>query len=580
MKLSFRSRVNLGVALALAVLVLVGLVSYRGTVDLIETTYLLAHTHQVLGNLESLLGAAVGSETSVRGYVISGDETFLERHAAARLETSRILATLKLLTADNPLQQRRLAALEPRLISVLDSFDRTIQLRREAGPAPAIERVRVGEGKQRMDAVRALVHEMEQEERGLLTRRSRAASATASRTLAVILGGTVVALTLLVSGSVLVNREIRWRQEAEQRIRQSAARYHNLFDRVPVGLYRSTPDGQLLDVNAAMVQMLGYPDAASLTAAGAVALYVDPADRRRHLVDQLARGGVLRDLEVQWRRLDGSTIWVRHNLRAVREPGAVDFIYEGAVEDITESRKVQDALAVRTRALEAAQEELARKERLAILGQLAGGVSHELRNPLGVIRNSAYFLRMVVPGDERVRKHLQILEREVATASRIVTDLLDFARVAPPVRVSVDLNELARELLERNPPPEQVLLTLDLAKDLPAVVVDRDQVELVLANFLRNAVQAMPDGGMLTIRTTATEDGVRIVVEDTGVGIAPEHRELIFEPLFTTRARGIGLGLAVARSLAEANEGRITVTSQPGRGSQFALAFAQAPESR
>jgi signal transduction histidine kinase len=232
-----------------------------------------------------------------------------------------------------------------------------------------------------------------------------------------------------------------------------------------------------------------------------------------------------------------------------------------------------DALEAKTVALEDAQDELVRKERLAILGQLAGGVAHELRNPLGVIKNSVYYLRMVLPHDERSAKHLRLLEREVATANRIVTDLLDFARVRPPTRVPTDLGAVAREVLEQTSLPADIAVELRRTGTEPTVAVDPEQIVQVLRNLVINAAQAMPDGGTLTVETVVSGGRAQIVVADTGVGIPREHVEKIFQPLFSTKAKGIGLGLAVAKNLAEANGGTIAVESEPGRGSRFVLGF-------
>jgi len=241
-----------------------------------------------------------------------------------------------------------------------------------------------------------------------------------------------------------------------------------------------------------------------------------------------------------------------------------------------EAEELEQRVRERTAQLEAAQEELVRAERLAILGQLAGGMSHELRNPLGVIKNSVYFLRMVLPEEERARKHLGILDREVETATRIISGLLDFARVTPPSRVEVDLNALVRDQLERKPQPDSVTIVLELASDLPPVLADPEQIRLVLGNLISNANQAMPNGGTLTIRTAHTAAGVTLSVADTGVGIAPEHLERVFEPLFTTKAKGIGLGLPLAKRLVESNQGKIRVESTPGQGTSFELRFAGA----
>jgi signal transduction histidine kinase len=237
---------------------------------------------------------------------------------------------------------------------------------------------------------------------------------------------------------------------------------------------------------------------------------------------------------------------------------------------------IENALAFQ--ALEAAQEELVRKERLATLGQLAGSVGHELRNPLGVIKNSVYFLGMVLPHDEKIRKHLGILEREVGNANRIVSDLLDFARVKSPARVPTDLNELVRAALEVSPVPDSVEVRAELADGLPAPVVDPQQVRHIVANLFSNAVQAMPDGGTLTVRTGMEATGPTIAVTDTGIGIPPENLGRIFQPLFTTKAKGIGLGLALAQDFAGANHAVITVDSTPGGGSTFTLRFHESAE--
>ncbi len=232
--------------------------------------------------------------------------------------------------------------------------------------------------------------------------------------------------------------------------------------------------------------------------------------------------------------------------------------------------------AYAAQALREAQAELVRKEKLAMLGQLAGGVGHELRTPLGVIKNSVYYLNMILPHDEKIRKHLAILDREVANSDRIVTELLDFARVKAPVREAASLVSIVRAALQQLSRPESVTVQLALAESMPAVLIDAHQVGQILLNLLQNAVQAMPDGGRVTVSVGEDRESVFAAVEDTGVGVPPENLAKIFQPLFTTKAKGIGLGLALARDLAEANGGRITVDSTVGQGSRFAVHFEKA----
>ena len=265
------------------------------------------------------------------------------------------------------------------------------------------------------------------------------------------------------------------------------------------------------------------------------------------------------------------------NLYVTEKHGAAEF--SEADETVARMLASQAGIAIENaqafEALQRAQEELVRKERLAALGQLAGGVGHELRNPLGVIKNSVYFLNMVLPADEKVRKHFGIIEREIATATRIVGDLLDYARVREPVREPVDLSALVREALDRVTIPPTVRVETALDDGLPRVMADPIQIGQIVNNLLTNAVQAMPDGGLLTVSSGRDGHHLLITVEDTGVGIAPENMTRIFQPLFTTKARGIGLGLALAVNLASAHGGGIAVQSTPGQGSRFSLRLAE-----
>ncbi|HWG53689.1 MAG TPA: ATP-binding protein [Gemmatimonadaceae bacterium] len=253
---------------------------------------------------------------------------------------------------------------------------------------------------------------------------------------------------------------------------------------------------------------------------------------------------------------------------------------EARVADRT--RELQQALAE----LESAQDTLVRRERLAILGQLAGGVGHELRNPLGVMTNALYYLDATLrdtPPD--VQEYLGILKTQVTLSEKIVGDLLDYARVKQPRRERIALGELTAEQIARVGPPAGVRVDADLPADLPPVLADRAQIGQVLLNLVTNAVQAM-DGsggvntaeGTLTVRACSADGTVRLDISDTGTGIAPENMAKIFEPLFTTKPRGIGLGLAVSRSLARANGGDIDVSSHLGAGATFSLVLPRMAE--
>jgi signal transduction histidine kinase len=222
-----------------------------------------------------------------------------------------------------------------------------------------------------------------------------------------------------------------------------------------------------------------------------------------------------------------------------------------------------------------------------LLGQLAGGVGHELRNPLGIISNAIYYLKIIQPdAEEKVRQYHAMIEQEVRNSEKIITDLLDFARLESMDKEAVAVSELVQRTTARFPVPETIKIILNIPADLPKVFADLHQMEQVLGNLTVNACQAMisprgtmslrstPSGenkGELTISGYRHKGMVAIAVNDTGTGIKPENMDKLFEPLFTTKSKGIGLGLAVSQKLVEANGGRIEVKSELGKGSTFTL---------
>jgi signal transduction histidine kinase len=233
--------------------------------------------------------------------------------------------------------------------------------------------------------------------------------------------------------------------------------------------------------------------------------------------------------------------------------------------------------------LHGAQNELVRKEKLAILGQLSGSVGHELRNPLGVMSNAVYFLKMVLAeADETVQQYLNIIKHEIDTSLRIITDLLDFARTRAPQIQGVTARALINGSVRRCIIPENLTFKTEIPDNLPPLGLDPLQIEQVLQNLITNGIQAMPGGGTMRIRAgfpeASTEqpprhDHVEISVADTGEGISPENMKNLFQPLFTTKANGIGLGLVVCKNLVEANGGRIAVSSEPGKETVFTISL-------
>jgi PAS domain S-box-containing protein len=364
-------------------------------------------------------------------------------------------------------------------------------------------------------------------------------------------------------------------------LRESEDRFRTLFTYVPIGLYRTTKDGIILDANPALVEMLGYPNRETMIEKSAFEIFVD-ADQRWDQIEILENQDELTAQEIRVYKFDGSIIWAKDTARAIYDIKGNLSYYLGSLEDITSqvqarkklheySENLEVMVHKRTRELDQAQKQLLRQEKLAVLGQLAGGIGHDLRNPLGVISNSIYYLKMVMKDvNSEVMEYLKIVDEEVQTANSIVEDLLDFARTREPVKEPLTMYKFLEGLLSRYPAPDGIEVFVEIPKDFPQIWVDPKQIYTVFVNLITNAYQSMPDGGVLTLRGKVENiNYICLQVIDTGEGISDENIDNIFEPLFTTKSRGVGLGLVTAKNLIEANRGRITVSSKLSSGTVF-----------
>ena len=402
-------------------------------------------------------------------------------------------------------------------------------------------------------------------------------------------------------------REIAERRRAEEEIKELLLQNRMILESAGEGIYGLDPDGKTTFANAAAAKMIGYQPEELLGKLQHAILHHTrpdgtPYPREECLIYASLRTGTTHhvDDEVFWKK-DGTSFPVEYTSTPIWKDGELT----GAVvvfKDITDRREAEQKIRQlnqqlerkveeRTRQLLAAREDLLRREKLSVLGQLSGSIGHELRNPLGVMSNAVYFLKTVQgDADETVREYLGIIEDEIKNSQRIITDLLDFARTRAPQKLVVTADELVRQSLARCTTPDNVTATVDIAENLPKIEVDPMQMVQVLVNFITNGVQAMHEGGALRVgarlvpgkepasgRREAencpladgvaavpdpqTEDFVEISVADSGEGIPPEHMERLFQPLFTTKPKGIGLGLG----------GRIEVESEPGKGTRFSV---------
>jgi signal transduction histidine kinase len=298
----------------------------------------------------------------------------------------------------------------------------------------------------------------------------------------------------------------------------------------------------------------------------------------------MLHGGIANAASFDYRILlkDGSVRAI-HSERIVREhdeQGQPTRIM-GVEQDITERKRIERQLEQYAENLEQLVAErtsqLKNVERLAAIGQTAGMIGHDLRNPLQAVVGELYLMKQDInaSSDSRckqdVQESLASIQEQIDYMSKIIADLQDFARPLKPEKTEVNLCVAIPQLVSTVKVPSNVTLDVDCDETLPLVKVDLVFLKRVLVNLAVNAVQAMPDGGKLTIRATREEGVVLISVIDTGVGIPDEFKPKIFQPLMTTKARGQGLGLAVVKRLVEAQGGTISFESVVGRGTEFKI---------
>jgi PAS domain S-box-containing protein len=380
--------------------------------------------------------------------------------------------------------------------------------------------------------------------------------------------------------------------EHRTKLLDAESRYQALFQEMPLALFRSTDRGEFLDVNRAMVELLAYPDAASLRAVDALDLYADPADRAA-LLTQVTPDGPAAVREHRWLRRDGQVLWARVHVRGV--PGAHgSVVLEGSAEDITALRHAREELSRQSDELARSTVDLlrmlhelddTRRRQIEAKDQFISHISHELRSPLAAIHQFLTILEDGLAGPllPEQREYLGIALRNVMQLRGMIDELLDMTRATAgtlslePSRL--DLTTVVSETVRTFEPRASdrgLMLHAVMASPLPDIWADSGRIRQILSNLVDNAIKFTSPGGRITVAVDMARDDpefVRISVTDTGCGIAPDAIGRVFEPFHQEPSeaarQGLGLGLAICRELVTRQGGRIWVESKQGRGSVF-----------
>ncbi len=389
-------------------------------------------------------------------------------------------------------------------------------------------------------------------------------------------------------------RDITERKQIELKLQESEERFRKAFQNSAIGMALVGLDGHWLKVNHSLCQIVGYSEPELLSKTFQDITHPDDLQTDLDFVAQLLAGE--RDhyqMEKRYFHKDGHIVWIRLSVSLIRDAQDNPIHFVSQIDDITEDKLVDEKIRQlneeletkvrqRTRQLLDTQDELVRREKLAVLGQVAGSVGHELRNPLGVMNNAVFFLQTVLSdADETTREYLNIIKDEIAASERIVSDLLDSVRTKPSHPERLALAELMQQTLRKCSVPSSVVVKLDIPATLAPLRVDPLQIHQVLRNLISNGIEAMPEGGVLEISAIENNLGgtITVSVKDSGIGMTPEQLGKLFQPLFTTKARGVGLGLVVVKNLTEANGGKISVESEVGKGTLFTVTLPATEET-
>lgn len=356
-------------------------------------------------------------------------------------------------------------------------------------------------------------------------------------------------------------------KERTMNLRESEEKLRSIFAASPDAITATDLEGRIIETNDHAARMHGYLSKKELI--GKSALTLIAAKEHRKAIENTKKTleqGSIKNIEYTFVTRDGREFPAELSATAVKDATGKAMGIVSMAKDITARKQME--------------QQLFKSERLAAIGELAAMIGHDLRNPLTGITGAAYYLKIKLDKsmDPKVKEMLEIVEKDIEYSNKIINDLLEYSREIRLEVTETTLESLAQEALSLVAVPENIRV-INSCKNKPRLKADVEKMKRTFSNIIKNAFEAMPIGGTLTIRGRRVGNNVQIAFCDSGVGMSKQVLDKLWRPLFTTKARGMGFGLPICKRIVEAHGGKISVESKVGRGTTFTITIPIEPNA-
>lgn len=354
-------------------------------------------------------------------------------------------------------------------------------------------------------------------------------------------------------------------KERTRDLKESEERSKSILTASPDAITVTDLEGNIVECTEQAWKAYHSPSREDLIGKNAFELIADrDRDRARSDMEKTLNSGLVRSAEYTLLTQDGHEYPAELSASVIRDAMDEPIGFVAVTKDISDRRRME--------------QQLLKAERLAAIGQVAAMVGHDLRNPLTGIAGAAYYLKIKLGAamEPRATEMVELIEKDIEYSNKIINDLLDYSREIRLELAEASPKGIVKEALGHVTIPENVDVA-DKTKSNPKIVVDSEMLVRAFVNIIRNAVDAMPNGGKLTISSKQTDTDLEIAFSDTGLGMSEEVLDRLWTPFFTTKAKGMGLGLSICKRIVEAHAGKILVSSAEGKGTTFTATFPIEP---